>query len=291
MYEDFRHGRHQTGMANIAYVTGGEGPPLLLLHGFPQTKAMWAKMAPQLAERFTVVAADLRGYGDSSKPGNGPDSGNYCFRAMADDMVSLMRSLGHETFHLVGHDRGGRTAHRLTLDHPDAVRTLTVMDIIPTRTVFAEGGPKTAHAYYHWFFLSQPHPFPETLIGHDPDLFFENCLSGWGPDGIAAFDTGQLAEYRRCWRDPEAIRAMCADYRAAWLVDWPMDEAERDRRVTCPVQVLYGSEGLMARQFDVPAEWRRCCDHVTGHGMPGGHFFPDSAPDQTASAILEFLAA
>lgn len=289
MFEGFAHGRHDTGAATIDYVTGGTGPALLLLHGFPQTKAMWAHIAPVLARQFKVVAADLRGYGESSRPENGSDCSAYSFRAMAADMVSLMAALGHERFHLVGHDRGGRTAHRLTLDHPDAVRSLTVMDIVPTRIVFAEGGPEVAHAYYHWYFLAQPAPFPETMIGHDPDLFFEKCLTGWGPDGLAAFGAEQLAEYRRCWRQPDAIRAMCADYRAAWHVDWPMDEADKDQRIACPVLALYGEDGLVGKRFDVAAEWRRGCGNVTAKAIRGGHFFPDTAPEETADALLGFL--
>ncbi len=289
MFEGFERERFDHDGVEIDYVTAGEGTPLLLLHGFPQTKAMWALVAADLARDHAVVAADLRGYGDSSKPENGPDSANYSFRAMANDQIALMRSLGHAQFHVVGHDRGGRTVHRMALDHPDSILSMTVMDIVPTRTIFFEGGAEAAHAYYHWYFLSQPSPLPETLIAPDPDFYFETCLSGWGPDGIGAFPAEALAEYRRCWRDPDAIRAMCADYRAAWLVDTVLDAADSEKKITCPTLALYGESGLMARQFDVPGEWRRTCTDVAGRAIRGGHFFVDTAPDDTIAALRTFL--
>lgn len=289
MFEGFEKGRFDHNGVEIAFVRAGTGIPLLLLHGFPQTKALWNKVATDLARDYSVVVADLRGYGDSSKPENGPDYANYSFRAMADDQVALMRSLGHERFHVIGHDRGGRTAHRMTLDHPETIVSMTVMDIVPTRTIFFEGGADAAYAYYHWYFLSQPSPLPETLIAPDPDFYFESCLSGWGPDGASAFPADALADYRRCWRDPETIRAMCADYRAAWLVDCTLDAADADRTIACPTLALYGEAGLMARQFDVPGEWRRICADVTGKAIAGGHFFIDTAPGETITALREFL--
>src|SRR5882672_8287633 len=188
MFEGFTHGYANIDGTDIAYVVGGSGPPVLLLHGFPQCRAMWARVAPRLAEHYTIVCADLRGYGDSAKPKCLPDRSNYAFRALAADQLGLMRRLGFPRFHMVGHDRGGRTGYRMALDHPDAVCTLTVMDIVPTHTMFMETNRKVAGAYWHWYFLSQPEPFPERLIGGDPDFFYETCLVGWGATRISDFD-------------------------------------------------------------------------------------------------------
>jgi haloacetate dehalogenase len=274
---------------DIAYVKGGTGPPVLLLHGFPQSLAMWARVAPLLADRYTVVCADLRGYGDSAKPKCLPDRSNYSFRAFASDQLALMRELGFARFHLIGHDRGGRTGHRMALDHPDAVRSLTVMDIVPTYAMFMETDRKLASAYWHWYFLSQPEPFPERLIGHDPDYFYEVCLVGWGAAKLADFDPDALAEYRRAWRNPEMIHGSCSDYRAAGSVDLEHDRADLDARVECPTLVLYGATGVMARLFDIPAEWRKRCTQVTDASLPGGHFFVDQFGRETALILSSFL--
>jgi haloacetate dehalogenase len=291
VFEGFKRGKAQLDGITINHVIGGSGPPVLLLHGFPQSLAMWAKVAPALAERFTVVCADLRGYGDSSKPKCLPDRSNYAFRAMAADQLSLMASLGFEQFHLVGHDRGGRTAHRLALDHPRAVRSLTVMDIVPTYKLFMEADRHFAGAYWHWFFLSQPEPFPERLIGADPDFFYETCLAGWGAARLADFDAEQLAEYRRCWRDPAMIHGSCSDYRAAASIDLDHDGADIATKAACPTLVLYGAQGIMAKLYDVPAAWRERCSDVRAQAIPGGHFFPDTAPVETIKALLAFLGS
>ncbi len=274
---------------DIACVVGGSGPPVLMLHGFPQSMAMWARVAPRLAERWTVICADLRGYGDSGKPPCLPDRSNYAFRALAADQLGLMRRLGFERFHLVGHDRGGRTGHRLALDHPEAVATLTVMDIVPTYAMFHDTNRLVAGAYWHWYFLSQPEPFPERLIGNDPDFFYETCLVGWGATTLADFDPEMLAEYRRCWRQPQMIHGSCSDYRAAASIDLEHDAADLDRRVACPTLVFYGSAGVMAGLFDIPAEWRKRCSAVDAASLPGGHFFVDRFPDETARILSEFL--
>lgn len=250
---------------------------------------MWARVAPVLAERFTVVCADLRGYGDSAKPRCLPDRSNYSFRALAADQLGLMQQLGFSTFHLVGHDRGGRTGHRLTLDHPHAVRSLTVMDIVPTYTMFMHTDRKLASAYWHWYFLAQPEPFPERLIGADPDYFYETCLVGWGATRIEDFDAGMLAEYRRAWRDPQMIHGSCSDYRAAGTVDLEHDRADIDRRVACPTLVFYGASGVMARLFDIPAEWRKRCGHVVEAALPGGHFFVDQFGRESAEVLAKFI--
>jgi len=289
MFEGFTHGHANIDGTDIAYVTGGSGPPVLLLHGFPQSRAMWARVAPQLAQHYTIVCADLRGYGDSAKPKCLPDRSNYAFRAMAADQVGLMRRLGFQRFHMVGHDRGGRTGYRMALDHPDAVRTLAVMDIVPTYTMFMETNRKVAGAYWHWYFLSQPEPFPERLIGHDPDFFYETCLVGWGATRISDFDEEMMAEYRRAWRDPGMIHGSCSDYRAAASIDLEHDMTDIGREIACPTLVFYGSTGQMGQLFDIPAEWRKRCADVTEASLPGGHFFIDRFPQRTAEILLGFL--
>ncbi len=273
---------------SIAYRVMGDGPPLLMLHGFPQTHALWAKVAPALARDFTVVTSDLRGYGASSKP-RGAD--NYTFREMGADQVALMAHLGHERFHLVGHDRGGRTAHRMVLDAPDRIASLTVMDIVPTHEILTHLRKDVAKAYYHWTFLAQPEPFPETMISADPDHFYESCLLGWGAAKLSDFDTEQLAAYRAAWRDPETIRAMCDDYRAAYDLDVVLDAADLDRQVTCPALVLWGADGAMDKAYDVPATWAPRLANMTARALSGGHFFVDQAPEATTEALLGFLTA
>lgn len=270
----------------IAYEVQGDGPPLLLLHGFPQTRAMWARIAPVLAKQYRVITADLRGYGDSFKPATMEE---MSFRNMAADMVALMRHLGHDRFHVVGHDRGARTAHRMALDWRDRVQSLTVMDIVPTLLLLDTITHPVARAYYHWFFLAQPEPFPETMIGHDPDTYFERCLLGFGKASLEDFEPQMLAAYRASWRDPDCIRTMCNDYRAAIDVDIDHDRADRAKPVTCPALVMYGADGAMARAMDVPATWT---DHLTdmrSAAIPGGHFFPDQSPQETVAALLDFL--
>ncbi|HXZ00785.1 MAG TPA: alpha/beta hydrolase [Stellaceae bacterium] len=289
MFDGFQHKRINVGGTDIAYVIGGSGPPALLLHGFPQNKAMWARVAPALAERFTVICADLRGYGDSAKPKCLPDRSNYAFRALAEDQLGLMRQLGFERFHLIGHDRGGRTGHRMALDHPEAVLSLAVMDIVPTYAMFMETNRHVAGAYWHWYFLSQPEPFPERLIGNDPDFFYETCLLGWGAAKLSDFDPEMLAEYRRCWRDPGMIHGSCSDYRAGASIDLEHDAADIERKVTCPTLVFYGSAGVMAKLFDIPAHWRRRCANVKEASLPGGHFFVDQYPKETVDILLRFL--
>jgi len=289
MFEGFTHGYADIDGIGIDYVIGGSGPPVLLLHGFPQSKALWARVAPELACHYTIVCADLRGYGDSAKPKCLPDRSNYAFRAMAADQIGLMRRLGFQRFHMVGHDRGGRTGYRMALDHPGAVRALVVMDIVPTYTMFMETNRQLAASYWHWYFLSQPEPFPERMIGNDPDFFYETCLVGWGATGISDFDEEMLAEYRRAWRDPGMIHGSCSDYRAAASIDIEHDAADIGRKIACPTFVFYGSTGQMARLFDIPAEWRKRCANVTEASLPGGHFFVDQFPQRTAETLAGFL--
>jgi haloacetate dehalogenase len=267
----------------------GSGPPVLLLHGYPQSLALWAGVAPILAERFTVVCADLRGYGDSSKPKGAPDSSNYSFRVMAGDQLTLMHRLGFDRFHLVGHDRGGRTGHRMALDAPQVVDSLAVLDIAPTHAMFMETNRHVAGAYWHWYFLSLPEPFPERMIGADPDYFFETCFETWGKMPVAALDPEILAEYRRCWRDPAMIHGSCNDYRAAATVDLDHDEADIDRQVSCPTLALWGSEGFMHQCFDMAALWRKRCSDLRTETLPGAHFFVDQFPKETAAVLADFL--
>jgi haloacetate dehalogenase len=208
---------------------------------------------------------------------------------MADDQVGLMRHLGFTRFHVVGHDRGGRTAHRMALDHAQCVLTLTVMDIVPTHTMFMKTDRHLAQAYWHWYFLAQPEPFPEILIGKDPDFFYEQSLFGWGAAKAEDFDADMLAEYRRTWRNPDMIHGSCSDYRAAGSVDLLHDAEDLDREVNCPALVLYGAKGVMARLFDLPAQWRPRLDDMTAASLPGGHFFVDQFPRETARMLDEFL--
>lgn len=285
MFPGFEDGLAAVNGQHIAYSRGGDGPPLLLLHGFPQTRAMWHAIAPVLAQTHTVVAADLRGYGDSSKPA---DVAQMSFRRMATDMVSLMASLGFHSFHVAGHDRGARTAHRMALDH-DVLLSLTVMDIVPTHLLLTDLTHPVAKAYYHWFFLAQPSPFPETLIGHDPDHYFESCLTGWDKHGLEAWNAAALDLYRQSWRRPETIRSMCHDYRAAIDVDLDHDAHDLHRRVTIPSLVLYGRDGVMAREFDFADVWQGRLADMVVRPMPGGHFFPDLHPKDTAAALSDFL--
>nr|Q1JU72.1 RecName: Full=Fluoroacetate dehalogenase [Burkholderia sp.]1Y37_A Chain A, Fluoroacetate Dehalogenase [Burkholderia sp. FA1]1Y37_B Chain B, Fluoroacetate Dehalogenase [Burkholderia sp. FA1]BAE94252.1 fluoroacetate dehalogenase [Burkholderia sp. FA1] len=290
MFEGFERRLVDVGDVTINCVVGGSGPALLLLHGFPQNLHMWARVAPLLANEYTVVCADLRGYGGSSKPVGAPDHANYSFRAMASDQRELMRTLGFERFHLVGHDRGGRTGHRMALDHPDSVLSLAVLDIIPTYVMFEEVDRFVARAYWHWYFLQQPAPYPEKVIGADPDTFYEGCLFGWGATGADGFDPEQLEEYRKQWRDPAAIHGSCCDYRAGGTIDFELDHGDLGRQVQCPALVFSGSAGLMHSLFEMQVVWAPRLANMRFASLPGGHFFVDRFPDDTARILREFLS-
>lgn len=292
MLEGFRTRDVDAGDTRIHAVVAGDGPPLLLLHGYPQTHVMWHRLAPALAERHTVVAADLRGYGDSGKPPGGPGHAAYSKRAMADDQVRLMRELGFDRFAVVGHDRGARVTHRMCLDHPDTVSRAALLDIVPTRHVFTHVDRELAQTYDHWFFLSQPADLPEQLVGAVPETFLRRKLAQWSGAGtIKAFDPDAVAEYVRCF-DDATIHASCEDYRAAATVDLEHDEvdAAAGRRVGCPVLVLWGEGGFVGRHYDVLAVWRAYAADVRGRPVPGGHFLPEEAPEPTLAALGEFLA-
>ena len=278
----------------IHATVSGDGPPVLLLHGYPQTHVMWHRVAPGLVDRHMVVLADLRGYGDSSRPASTADHTSYSKRAMAADQVGLMHELGFDTFSVVGHDRGARVAHRLCLDHPGKVSRVALLDIVPTRHVFAHVDRALAQAYYHWFFLSQEPDLPEHLIGADPDYYVRRKLAQWsGGTGIEAFAPEAIEEYVRCFRDPEAIRASCEDYRAGASIDLVHDEvdAAAGRRVECPALVLWGAEGFVGRAYDVLEVWRGYAPDLRGQALGGGHFLAEEEPGATLTALRDFLTA
>lgn len=288
MLDSFKPFDIDTGQCVIHGVIGGSGPPLLLLHGYPQTHHIWHKVAPVLAKRFTVIAADLRGYGKSSKPASVADHASYSKRAMAQDMVELMRQLGHERFRVVGHDRGGRVAHRLAMDHPDRVVQLVVLDIAPTREMYAGTTDAFARAYWHWYFLIQAAPFPETLISSNPDFYVRHKL-GNGKAGMAPFDEAALEHYLAAYRNPETVRATCEDYRAAASIDIEHDDAEGARQLGCPLLVLWGAHGVIEACFDPLSLWRERADSVRGKALEAGHYLPEEVPDALLTELLTFF--
>ena len=277
---------------HIHALVGGEGPPLLLLHGHPQTHAIWHKVAPQLAERFTLVLADLRGYGGSSKPAGDADHANYSKRTMARDVLRLMQSLGHARFDVLAHDRGARVAHRLAVDHADAVRRLVLLDIAPTLAMYEQTTEAFARAYWHWFFLIQPAPMPERLIEADPGAYLREVM-GRRSAGLAPFDPRALAAYEAGLRQPGAAHGLCEDYRASAGIDLEHDRADRDagRRLTVPLLALWGEEGVVHRCFDPLAEWQRVATDVRGRPLPCGHYIAEEAPQTLLDEVLPFLTA
>jgi haloacetate dehalogenase len=284
VFEGFELATVDVGEARLRVRHGGSGPPLLLLHGHPQTHAMWHAVAPRLARDFTVVCPDLRGYGESSKPPSTPDHEPYSKRAMARDQVALMESLGFESFSVCGHDRGGRCAYRLALDHPERVRRLAVLDIVPTGEAFRRTDMSFALGYWHWFFLAQPEPLPERLIGADPDAYyFRGARSLFAPEA--------LDDYLRAVRNPATIHAMCEDYRAAATIDFEHDEADRGRRrIACPVLALWGARGMLDRWYDVLAVWRDWADDVSGRSLDCGHYLAEELPDETFAELHPFFS-
>jgi haloacetate dehalogenase len=262
---------------------GGSGPPLLLLHGYPETHMMWGKVAADLARDFTVIAPDLRGYGKSTKPASSDDHETSSKRAMARDAVALMRGLGFEHFDVAGHDRGGRVAYRLALDHPQAVGKISVLDIIPTGEVWARADHRFAVGYWHWGFLAQPAPFPERVIGSDPKFYF------YGHPPFVADDA--FADYMACTRQPEVIHGMCECYRAGAGFDRELDWADKTagRKIGCPVQVLWGAKGLVGAWYDPLAVWREWASDVRGEAIDCGHFIPEEKPAETLAAFRGFF--
>jgi haloacetate dehalogenase len=274
---------------------GGIGPPLLLLHGYPQTHAMWHKVAARLKDRFTIVAADLRGYGDSFRPTGEPGHAQMSKRAMAADMVAVMAALGLRRFAVGAHDRGARVAHRMALDHEGSVTRLATLDIAPTREMYAHTTDAFARAYWHWFYLIQPAPFPERMIGADPEAYWlKKC--GSGSAGMSPFAPEALAHYLRCFRDEAVIHASCEDYRAAATIDIAHDDeddrlAGGARKMAQPLLALWGKHGAVHRCFDVPALWAKRASDMRGHTLPGGHYLAEELPDLVAAEFATFLGA
>jgi haloacetate dehalogenase len=287
-FPGFRPFRIATSGAEINGVVGGSGPPVLLLQGWPQTHLEWRHVAPALAQRFTVVATDLRGYGDSSKPPEGENHAAYSKRAMAQDQVEVMRQLGFERFAVAGHDRGGRVACRLALDHPQAVTRLVLLDIVPTRTVYTQVSKNLATWYFHWFFLIQPAPLPEMLLAGQAEPFLRDfAFRGLIPDAI---DEPVFAEYLRCFADPHTLHAMCEDYRAGASIDLQHDEADLGTPLRCPTLVLWGVHGAMHRLFDVLETWRPRAPDAHGKALPAGHWLPEECPQEVSAALTDFFA-
>lgn len=288
LFPGFESRRVRTAGAEVHLVAGGSGPPLLLLHGYPQTHAMWHKVAPRLAATHTVVCADLRGYGDSSKPAADQTHAAYSKRAMAQDMVEVMDALGFDRFGVAGHDRGGRVAHRLARDHRRRISRLAVLDISPTLTMYSRTDKAFASAYYHWFFLIQPFDLPERLIGADPVYYLRRKIGAWSGKG-AHFDPAALAEYERCFRNPETIHATCEDYRAAASIDLEHDQADLHARLDCPVLVLWGEKGVIHRLFRPIEDWQEVATDVRGRALPCGHFLAEEAPEETCGELAAFF--
>lgn len=289
MFPNFKKNILELEEVAINYVIGGSGPPLLLLHGYPQTHVIWHKIANELAQRYTVIASDLRGYGDSSKPATTENHAPYSKRAMAKDQVQLMKKLGFDQFILVGHDRGGRVGHRLALDYPKVVEKLVVMDIAPTYTMYKTTDMDFAKAYYHWFFLIQPYDIPERMIGADPLYFLNKKFGQWGRDS-GAFTKEAFGEYLRCLT-PETIHASCEDYRASASIDLEHDQIDLDKgnKIACEMLALWGDKGFVGRKYEVVKEWKKWCANVVGFSLPCGHYLPEEAPEETLAAVLGFL--
>lgn len=291
MFDGFRTTVIDTPDVPIHVGVGGDGPPLLLLHGYPQTAMMWHRVAPALADRFTVVVPDLRGYGRSGKPPGDPRHVAYSKRAMAADQVAVMRALGFERFKLVGHDRGARVAHRLAMDHAGSVERMALLDIVPTLHVFETVDQAVATGYFHWFFLIQPDGLPERMIGADPEYYLRRMLGAWSGDA-GAFDEAVVADYVAHFRDPASIHATCEDYRAGATIDLEHDRADRaaGRKLLCPLLVLWGSHGLAGHSDDPLAIWRRVATDVRGYPMECGHFLAEERPRETLGHLMPFLA-
>ena len=278
---------------HLSYATAGDPqqPALLLLHGFPQTHVLWRRVAQQLSARYFLVMPDLRGYGDSFKPTDEAEQAQMSKRAMAQDVVQLMQSLGHERFFLCGHDRGGRVSHRLALDHPERVRKLAVLDIAPTLDMYGRTDMDFARAYYHWFHLIQPAPLPERMIAGDALPYLHTKLGGWGGAGLSIFEPQALADYERCFT-PATIHTMCEDYRASAGIDLAHDRHSRERgeKVACDMLVLWGERGVVQRMFQPLALWQaQCAGTVSGQTLPCGHYMPEECPTEVAQLLGHFM--
>ncbi|OSQ39629.1 alpha/beta fold hydrolase [Thalassospira mesophila] len=290
MFEGFREDIIAGDGADIFVRHGGnaDGPGLLLLHGYPQTSAMWHKVAPQLADKYHVVCADLRGYGRSSKPETDAQHSPYSKRAMAADMVKVMAQLGHSQFYVGAHDRGARVAHRMGMDHAGAVKAIAMLDIAPTREMYRDTDDAFARAYWHWFYLIQPAPFPETMIGGDPDAYWKFKCKAQSA-GASPFAPEALDEYLTLFRNPAVIHASCEDYRAGASIDIAHDDADGDRKLSMPLLAIWGGRGVIERCFDALALWRARAENVNGFALPAGHYLAEEIPDQVATQFLDFF--
>lgn len=293
MFEGFAREAYLCNGVWLNVVHGGSGPPVLLLHGYPQTHVLWHKVAPRLAKRFTVVAPDMRGYGDSARPQAAPgDHTVYCKRTTATDLVELMADLGHTAWHVVGHDRGARVAHRMALDHPDAIVSFTSLDVVASQAAFEGMDAAMGFAWFHWLLMRQPHPLPETLIGNSVKPYFDFLMERWcATDG--AITPQAYAEYERCFCNQEAVDATCAEYRSVEL-DLEHDEADRGRKLTCPMLVLWGANTAKrpgwqtGKGLDMLDTWRERCEDVRGHGLDCGHFIAEERPEELLEALFAF---
>jgi haloacetate dehalogenase len=294
--DDFTPAEIHTGETTVFLRWGGAGPPLLLLHGFPETHLMWAGVAGLLADQHTVICPDLRGYGRSGCPASDADHAAYSKRAMARDLVGAMERLGHQRFMVAGHDRGGRVAYRLALDHPDRVDRLAVLDIVPTEAVWARADDRLALSYWPWSMLAQPEPLPERMLTQCAESVVADALDQWGSDPTA-FPVAIRVAYAAALRDPTHAHAICEEYRAAAGIDRAHDRSDREtgRRIQCPLLVLWSATGALATWYATEggplALWREWASRVEGHAMDGGHFFPEEAPAATADALRRFFAA
>ena len=296
MFEGFKRTQIATDGTTINLVHGGSGPPVLLLHGYPQTHVEWHKVAPLLSRHFTVLAPDLRGYGDSGKPeAASGDHTVYCKRTTAQEQVEVMAKLGFDGFHVVGHDRGARVGHRMALDHPDKVWTFTSLDVVASQAAFDAMDSQLAFSWFHWHLMRQPPPLPETVFSADPKLFLDFFLDTWSANR-KSFTDAAYNDYLRCFSNPETVRAMCADYRSV-LLDLEHDQADREKKLSCPVLVLWGAE--MAKRpgwqtgahLDMMTVWRQRADNVRGKPLPCGHFIPEEKPEELVAELFRFLAA
>jgi haloacetate dehalogenase len=293
MMEGFKRTEIKTSGATIVTVHGGSGPPLLLMHGNPFTHLSWHKFAPRLAKEFTVVATDLRGYGDSSKPPGGDDHSAYSFRNMALDNVEVMAALGFKTFMAAGHDRGARVLHRMCLDHPGTVERAAILDIIPQHNLYTHMTREWAKASYHWLFMIQPEPLPETLMSFDPDFFINTKLAK-SKAGLSFFGKEALEEYRRCFRNKETVHAMCEDYRATYGVDFEMDKVDfaAGRKIACPALILWGATGAVGRNHKPAEVWKDYATDIRGaKALPCGHYLSEEAPEETYRELRAFFLA
>ena len=290
MFNGFTQKRLHANGVEIHARMAGSGPPLLLLHGYPQSHLIWHRVAAELATQFTVVVTDLRGYGQSGKLPDSPDHSNYSKRAMAQDQVEVMQQLGYPSFYLCGHDRGGRVSHRLAVDHPGAVKKLMLLDISPTLAMYEQTNMEFARSYWWWFWLIQPAPFPESMVAGAPETYLRKKI-GWGHAGMKPFTEETYAAYLAYVSDPATMHAMCEDYRAAASIDLEHDRADRaaGRRITCPVNVLWGESGVVNRCFTPIEDWRRVADDVRGRTLPCGHYIPEEIPEELLREMKAFF--